>query len=155
ALRRVLGSEVPVSVPPALAQAPAKRSLRVLVAEDNPVNQRVMKLLLEREGHLADIVGNGAEAIAEVKRGGYDVVLMDVRMADVDGLTATRRIHAELPKERRPYIIALTANVTAEDREQCLAAGMDGFLPKPFDQKGLQIALLPMTSTPPPPPAAS
>jgi signal transduction histidine kinase/CheY-like chemotaxis protein/HPt (histidine-containing phosphotransfer) domain-containing protein len=117
------------------------RRLRVLIAEDNPVNQRVAKLLVERAGHYTDVVGNGAEAVREVAQRHYDVVLMDMRMPEMDGTTATRRIRETLPKERWPYIIALTANASSMDRDACLEAGMDAFLSKPITGGELRNAL--------------
>jgi len=125
---------------PPIAGAPA-RKLRVLIAEDNPVNQRVAKLLVERDGHRADVVGNGAEAVREVLRRQYDVVLMDMRMPEMDGTTATRRIREAIPKERGPYIVALTANASATDRDQCLASGMNAFLSKPIAVNELRSVL--------------
>lgn len=119
----------------------ALQRLRILIAEDNPVNQRVAKLLVERDGHRADVVSNGAEAVREVQRREYDVVLMDMRMPEMDGTTATVRIHEVLPKERWPYIIALTANASAADRDKCLAAGMNAFLAKPIAVNDLRHAL--------------
>jgi signal transduction histidine kinase/CheY-like chemotaxis protein len=115
--------------------------LRILIAEDNPVNQRVALLLLERLGYRADVVGNGAEAIEAVRARPYDIVLMDVRMPEVDGIEATRRIRAELPKELQPRIVALTANAMNEDRQVCEEAGMDDFLSKPVTPKELERAL--------------
>jgi signal transduction histidine kinase/CheY-like chemotaxis protein len=105
--------------------------LRVLVAEDNPVNQRVVLLFLERLGHRADVVADGNEVLRALESEAYDVVLMDMRMPDMDGLEASRAIHRLWP-ERRPRIVGLTANAVAGDREQCLASGMDGYLSKPF-----------------------
>ena len=111
--------------------APAA-SLRVLVAEDNPINQRVAMLLLERVGHRVDIVGNGLEALEAVRARPYDLVLMDMRMPEMDGLTATRRIRAEVPAPRQPRVVALTANARTDDRDACREAGMDDFLSKPI-----------------------
>ncbi len=122
------------------AQAPARR-LRVLLAEDNVVNQRVAVLLLERLGYRADVVGNGVEALAALAERPYDVVLMDVQMPVMDGLQATRRLRAELPADRQPRVVAMTANAMAEDREQCLAAGMDDYLAKPVRRDELAAAL--------------
>ncbi len=119
----------------------AELPLRILIAEDNPVNQRVALLLLERLGYRADVVANGAEAALAVHERSYDVVLMDVRMPEVDGIEATRRIRAELPKDQQPRIVALTANAMAEDRSACEAAGMDDFLSKPITAKELERAL--------------
>ncbi len=115
---------------PAAAPRPAQR-LRILLAEDNVVNQKVTRLMLDRLGHRVDIVGNGAEAVEALQRVRYDVVFMDVHMPEMDGLEATRRIRAELPADAQPYIVALTASVLVEDRAACLAAGMDAHLTKP------------------------
>ncbi|MFR9801129.1 response regulator [Pseudonocardia sp. RS010] len=102
---------------------------RILVAEDHPVNQRLVSLLLTRLGHRADVVSNGLEAVAAVRDRHYDVVLMDVRMPELDGLGATRRIRAE-PDVRQPWIVAVTAEPGG--RDACLAAGMDDHLTKPL-----------------------
>ncbi len=129
----------PVSLRP---RAPVSASsLRVLVAEDNPVNQRVVLLLLAKLGHRADVVGNGAEAVEAVIARRYDVVFMDVRMPEIDGIEATRRIHAALPAGSRPHIVALTANAMSEDRDACIEAGMDDFVSKPVTGAELVRAL--------------
>ncbi|MFO0590415.1 MAG: ATP-binding protein [Polyangiaceae bacterium] len=136
-LRRLLlqafGERRPRSDPPSLQITKLAREspLRVLVAEDNPVNQRVALMLLSRMGYRPDVAGNGAEVIEAVKARPYDLVLMDVRMPEMDGITATRRIRAEIPPDRQPHIVAMTANAMAEDRETCRAAGMDDFIAKP------------------------
>lgn len=105
------------------------------------MNQRVALLLLERLGYRADVVGNGAEAVEAVRARPYDLVLMDVRMPEVDGIEATRRIRVELPRDCQPRVIALTANAMTEDRKVCEAAGMDDFLSKPVTAKELERAL--------------
>jgi PAS domain S-box-containing protein len=115
--------------------------LRILLAEDNPVNQRVAVLILHRLGYRTDIAGNGLEAVAALHRALYDVVLMDVQMPELDGLQATIRIRAELPPDRQPVIIAMTANAMTEDRKGCLQAGMDGYIVKPFRREELAVAL--------------
>ncbi|CAA9304535.1 MAG: BarA sensory histidine kinase (VarS GacS) [uncultured Frankineae bacterium] len=117
------------------------RRLRVLLAEDNVVNQRVAVLMLDRLGHRADVVANGLEAVQALTTTPYDVVLMDVQMPELDGIGATLRIRAELPADRQPWIIAMTASALAEDQERCLAAGMDDFLPKPVRREELAAAL--------------
>ena len=122
-----MGTPSPSRLPLIGAELP----LRVLVAEDNPINQRVASLLLERLGYRADVVGNGVEAIDALAARPYDLVLMDVRMPEMDGIAATRRLRADLPANRQPRIVAMTANATVEDREACRAAGMDDFLSKP------------------------
>jgi len=106
--------------------------LRILLAEDNAVNQKLALHLLERMGYRADVAGNGLETLEALRRQTYDVVLMDVQMPEMDGLEATQAIHQEWPREQRPRIIAMTANVMKEDREECLAAGMDDYIGKPI-----------------------
>jgi CheY-like chemotaxis protein len=138
-LQSVLGGATRAVEAPEQADLPP---LRVLLAEDNPVNQRVGTLLLERLGQRPVVVGDGAEAVAEVARTRYDVVLMDVQMPVLDGLAATRRIRAELPADRQPHIVAMTANAMVEDREACLAAGMDDHVAKPVRLEELEAALL-------------
>ncbi len=115
--------------------------LRILVAEDNPVNQKMMQMLLDRLGYRADFVGNGIEALEAVKARQYDVVLMDMRMPEMDGPEATRRIRAEVRRESQPRIVALTANTSQEDRAHCLDAGMEDFLTKPLVTANLVNAL--------------
>jgi CheY-like chemotaxis protein len=115
--------------------------LRILLAEDNPVNQKLALRLLQRLGYRADVAGNGLEAIEALRRQQYDVVLMDVQMPEMDGLEATRAIHREWPAAQRPRIIALTANVMKEDQEACFAAGMDDYLGKPIRVEELMAAL--------------
>jgi PAS domain S-box-containing protein len=115
--------------------------LRVLVAEDNAVNQRLALLLLERLGYSADLARNGVEAVEAVSARPYDVVLMDVEMPDLDGLEATRRIRDELHGRQAPRIIAVTANAMQGDLDACLAAGMDDYLTKPIRLEALASAL--------------
>lgn len=107
--------------------------LTVLLAEDGAVNRQVAVDLLTKRGHRVVAVGNGQEAVEAVERGGYDLVLMDVHMPVMDGLAATAAIRALIrPESARVPIVALTASATAADRERCLAAGMDGYVTKPF-----------------------
>jgi CheY-like chemotaxis protein/HPt (histidine-containing phosphotransfer) domain-containing protein len=126
----------------------ASHPLRILVAEDNPTNQRLMVRLLERLGYRPDVVGDGAAAIDAVGSGAFDVVLMDVQMPEVDGLAATRRIRAE--RGPQPRIVAVTANATAEDRAACEAAGMDDHVAKPVRPEALTAALTAAHSARPP-----
>jgi signal transduction histidine kinase/DNA-binding response OmpR family regulator len=115
--------------------------LRILLAEDNSINQRVGLLLLERMGYVADVAGNGIEVLEALRRQPYDLILMDVQMPFLDGLEATHRIRTEFPAERQPRVVALTANVLREQREACLAAGMDDFVQKPIVFADLWAAL--------------
>jgi signal transduction histidine kinase/FixJ family two-component response regulator len=134
ALALILGEKRPRSDPPPVHIAPiaGDTPLRVLVAEDNPVNQRVALLLLSRMGYRPDVAGNGVEVLEALRVRPYDLVLMDVRMPEMDGITATRRIRADLPADRQPHIVAMTANAMADDREACRVAGMDDFVSKPI-----------------------
>jgi PAS domain S-box-containing protein len=137
---------------PTGVQAPAPREgpveqlaervpLRILVAEDNVVNQQLALLLLKKLGYRADVTADGLEALQALEREPYDVVLMDVQMPTMDGLEATRRIHQRWPERQRPHVIAATANAMQEEREACLAAGMDDYLPKPIRMEELAAAL--------------
>jgi PAS domain S-box-containing protein len=121
--------------------AAAPQRLRVLLAEDNVVNQKVALGTLNRLGYRADIAGNGLEVLQALQRQHYDVVLMDVHMPELDGLDATRRIREELPDHRQPRIIAMTANAFAEDRDRCIEAGMDDYISKPVRKEALGAAL--------------
>ncbi len=105
--------------------------LRILLAEDNLINQKVALHTLERLGYRADAVANGQEAIYALQQRPYDVVLMDVQMPEMDGIEATRRIRAHFPVDRQPRIVAMTANVMQQDRQVCFKAGMDDFISKP------------------------
>ncbi len=116
-------------------------ALRILLAEDNAMNQKVALRLLERLGYRADVATNGLEAIEALERQPYDVVLMDVQMPQLDGLDATRQICERWPPESRPHIIAMTANALPEDREACFAAGMNDYVAKPIRAEELGAAL--------------
>lgn len=145
-----------LSMPPSASEdladdggaAPAESSesaepgaLRILVAEDNAVNQQVVLLMLKRLGYPADLATDGQEAVEALRARSYDIVFMDMQMPRVDGLEATRRIRKELSESRQPWIIALTANVLDSQRDQCIAAGMDDFVGKPFQMDDLSAAL--------------
>jgi len=119
-----------------------QQPLRVLVAEDNPVNQKVATRLLERMGYRPDVVSNGCEAIDAVRRQRYDLVLMDVEMPEMDGLEAARRIVADAPASTRPRLVAVTAHAFVEDRQRCLDAGMDDVIVKPLDLVRLRDVVL-------------
>lgn len=148
-LRKLLLGLVGEKAPSSLSSSPAappsiwdatlasRYPLQILVAEDNPVNQKVIRLMLERLGYRPDIVGNGLEAVQALRLRPYDLVLMDMQMPELDGLSATRRIRAELPPERQPRIVVLTANVFSEGRAAAQAAGVDGYLTKPLEPAAL------------------
>ena len=114
------------------AQMAQRHPLRILLAEDNVVNQKLAMRLLAQMGYRADLASNGIEAIESVERQTYDVVLMDVQMPEMDGLEASRRISAAWPASERPRIVAMTANAMQGDREECIAAGMDDYVTKPI-----------------------
>jgi CheY-like chemotaxis protein len=119
----------------------ARHPLRILLAEDNAVNQKLALRLLERMGYRADVADNGLAAISAVEGSTYDVILMDVQMPELDGLEATRRIRRRWPGDR-PRIVAMTANAMDGDREACLAAGMDDYIAKPIAPEALQASLM-------------
>ena len=110
----------------------SRHPLRILLAEDNVVNQKLAIRLLEKLGYRADIVANGLEALEAVERQTYDLLLSDVQMPEMDGLEATRQILERWPEGERPWIIAMTAEAMSGDRERCLAAGMNDYVAKPI-----------------------
>jgi CheY-like chemotaxis protein len=124
---------------------PRERALAVLIAEDNDINALLAQATLGKLGHIPTVVGDGVSAVKAVQAAHsvgapFDLVLMDVHLPAMDGLEATRRIR-ELGEPGRLPIIALTANASAEDREACLGAGMDGFVVKPFGRETLEEAI--------------
>lgn len=119
----------------------ARSPLRILLAEDNLVNQRVAGRILEKMGYRADIAANGLEALEALKRQTYDVVFMDVHMPEMDGMEATRQICHQWGPAERPRIIAMTAKSMQGDREKCMEAGMDDYISKPVRIEELQAAL--------------
>jgi CheY-like chemotaxis protein len=152
-LLRALGASRPaVVVAPAIGAGTTPPSSdtsiqpRILVAEDNRVNQKVALQYLKNAGQSAVIASNGEEAIAELRRHTYELVLMDMQMPVLDGLEATRRIRALQTEraagfDREIRIVAMTANAMAGDREQCLAAGMDDYVAKPLTPDSIRIVL--------------
>lgn len=147
ALVRVFSNEpLPVAISASTdrssdVQLGVRHPLRILLAEDNSVNQRLAVRLLEQMGYRTDVVSNGVEAVESVERQEYDVVLMDVQMPEMDGLEASRLITNRSSPEARPWIIAMTANAMQGDREMCLAAGMDDYIAKPIRVSELVSAL--------------
>lgn len=110
----------------------ARHPLRILLAEDNVINQKVALLLLERAGYRADVAANGREVLDAVTAKAYDVILMDVQMPEMDGIEAAKRLRGSGPWLGKPRIIAMTADVMQEGRDACLAVGMDDFVAKPI-----------------------
>jgi two-component system, sensor histidine kinase and response regulator len=129
----------------------AARTLRILLAEDNAVNQRLASSLLERRGHTVTIAASGHEALAALERQSFDVVLMDVQMPGMGGFEATAAIRAkERTSGAHQWIIAMTAHALKGDRERCLAAGMDEYLTKPLDSSRLYAMVEEMVDRPSP-----
>lgn len=152
------GTAAPKVAPPKVQ--PAKK-LKILLVEDHAINRKVALAILDRMGHHTDFAGDGADALAALDTEDYDVVLMDCQMPGLDGYEATRRLRqreAADPQRRPMRIIAMTANALQGDREKCLAAGMDDFLPKPFSPAQLDAKLrqmdVPTDASPVPPVAA-
>jgi CheY-like chemotaxis protein len=149
---------VKVLPPPAEVAAPRQRGfdpqmaqrhpLRVLLVEDNEVNQRVARMQLQRLGYAADVADDGREALQAVARQTYDIIFMDVQMPEMDGLQATRAILDFAGRQSRPRIIGMTANASDQDRARCLAAGMDDYVPKPVTVSRLVEALQRCTRRP-------
>ena len=119
--------------------------LRILLAEDNLINQKVALRILERMGYQADLAGDGLEVLESLQRQPYDVVLMDVQMPYMDGVEATGQIHDIWQPEEQPDIIAMTANALTGDREKYLMAGMDNYISKPVRIQELMEALAAVT----------
>lgn len=111
--------------------------LRILIAEDNEVNQLVLRRMIEKKGHLVDYVENGVEAVDAVKRNRYDIVFMDVHMPRLNGFEATKAIKEALTPDTCPYIVAVTANAVRGDMDKCLRAGMDAYVSKPIKSESI------------------
>ena len=138
-LRRVIdGGDGPAAPVPA-PRAPS--GLRILLVEDDPDNRSLALQMLGQLGYRADLAADGVEALDRLRDRPYDVVLMDVMMPQMDGLETTRRLRRELPASGQPRVVALTARALRSDRDECLAAGMDGYLSKPFRLDALADAL--------------
>jgi CheY-like chemotaxis protein len=128
------------TLPPAPAVDAVPGSLRVLIADDNALNQNLLKRLVVRLGHGVDVVANGREAVAAVAQQPYDAVLMDVLMPEMDGLAAAEAICRRWPRGTRPRLIALTAMAGPGDQERCLKAGFDDYMSKPVHLEELEEA---------------
>ncbi|HEU5081166.1 MAG TPA: ATP-binding protein [Opitutaceae bacterium] len=129
------------TAPPVALSSVGAAPFKILLVEDNVVNQKVALAMLRKHGQSADVASDGVEGVAKVRAGNYDVVLMDWHMPEMNGLEATAMIRREIATERQPWIIGLTANAMIGDREKCLAAGMDDYLTKPLRGDDLLAAL--------------
>ena len=136
---RLAISEEELTAPAEVLQLPEPGDLRLLVAEDNPVNRKVVLQLLGRMGYRADWAGNGQEVLEALHKQEYDVVLMDLQMPVLDGIAATRELRSRTLEQ--PWVVALTANTFEEDRQSCFEAGMDDFLAKPIRSRDLMRVL--------------
>ncbi|PZE22227.1 PAS domain-containing sensor histidine kinase [Paenibacillus xerothermodurans] len=139
----IAGEPEPAGEPDWASAAPSSGSeqLRILVAEDHPVNSQLLVRILKKFGHAVTAVSNGSEAIDAVARGSFDIVFMDVDMPVMDGMRATRHILELLPDDNKPVIIAVTAHVRAEDRKMCLDSGMQDVIRKPYRTQEIQQVL--------------
>jgi CheY-like chemotaxis protein len=118
-----------------------QQALRILLAEDNQINQKVALRILQRLGYQADLAENGLAVLEALEHKNYDVILMDVQMPEMNGIDATRRIRSDLPSERQPHIIALTADAFTGYQNECLASGMNAYITKPIRVDELVAAL--------------
>ncbi len=143
------GADIPVQTAEPAGSTPIptppSRPLRILVAEDNATNQHVLKAFLDLGGHTVEVTGNGRDCVERAASGGFDVILMDVQMPEMDGVEATRRIRAMAGPAARTAIVALTANASERDRERYIAAGMDAHVAKPVSIDVLSDAIASVT----------
>src|SRR5262249_52266299 len=130
-----------ISLPVVMPTTSEHPPLRILLAEDNMVNQKVATHMLARMGYAIDIANNGVEVLQAMQHARYDVILMDVQMPEMDGLETTRLIYEQWPAEERPYIIAMTAHALTGDAEKCIEAGMNDYVSKPVRREKLEEAL--------------
>jgi CheY-like chemotaxis protein len=134
ALLIALGQQTAAKAAPraAVVKLAVEFPLRILLAEDNAVNQKVAARFLELMGYRCDVASDGREALESLLRQPYDVVLMDVQMPEMNGYEVTGEVRRRLSSDRQPQIIALTAHASLQDREECLQSGMDDYLTKPL-----------------------
>src|SRR5262245_13488379 len=130
-----------ISIPRLDAGLSGRLPLKILVAEDNPVNQKLVQLVLARMGYKADLVENGLKAVLAVELSHYDILFMDLHMPEMDGLQATARIRRTIHPDRQPRIIAMTADALVGDREKCIDAGMDDYVGKPIRSEEVQMMI--------------
>jgi PAS domain S-box-containing protein len=135
-------------LPKARTATPAATTLRILVAEDNSANQKVAVAVLTRSGHAVDVVGNGIEAVNAVRAIAFDLVMMDLHMPEMDGISATRAIRAFAGDRSRVPIVAMTADALGGARERCLEAGMNDYISKPIDAEELHAAIARFSPSP-------
>jgi two-component system, sensor histidine kinase and response regulator len=149
AIRLAMGVQMPASTNtlPAAGISPASLSLRILLAEDNLVNQRVAMTMLGKMGHRITLATNGLEALEQWRQGDFDLILMDVQMPGMTGLQATAQIRQEEDKGAHVPIVAMTASAMSEDRDRCLTAGMDDFISKPVSSKAIEQVITATFST--------
>jgi len=141
-ITHVLGGKKAAQTETQITKMPQEKpKLRILMAEDNLVNQKVALLLLDKIGYRADIANDGEEALQALEKQDYDVILMDMQMPKMDGMEATRRIREDFPAHRQPRIIAMTAHAMQGYKEKCLSVGMDDYITKPVNKDALIIAL--------------
>ncbi len=137
-IRLAIGVHIPASTVTAAGVSPSSRSLRILLAEDNLVNQRVAMTILGKMGHRITLATNGLEALEQWRQSDFDLILMDVQMPEMTGLQATMQIRREEAIGTHVPIVAMTASAMSEDRDRCLAAGMDDFVSKPVSSKVIE-----------------
>ncbi|MBN1327223.1 MAG: response regulator [Candidatus Cloacimonetes bacterium] len=123
------------------ASMAAELPLRILLAEDNAINQKIALKMLEKMGYIADVAANGLEVMQALERQQYDLIFMDIQMPEMDGMEATEKIILKYPPDSRPRIVAMTANAMQGDKEKCLQAGMDDYISKPVTVEGIKKAL--------------
>jgi CheY-like chemotaxis protein len=133
-----MGMHIPASTVTPAGVSPSSRSLRILLAEDNLVNQRVAMTILGKMGHRITLATNGLEALEQWRQSDFDLILMDVQMPEMTGLQATMQIRREEAIGTHVPIVAMTASAMSEDRDRCLAAGMDDFVSKPVSSKVIE-----------------